>query len=284
MINVQSPNRTVLSITAVLGLLLTGCTSSKAVLHEDERAFTEFALSALSVAHPDYSFGPAPETEKTADGLSVTVTAQPIGAFMVEVSEKIPVSVTFDRDSAVTRVSPLPETRLGKVLKSLGVSKGGAEGMRESRELLSEVGRSVEVVAVAELTEPMTEVALLSKDSGLSKPQRVLLSAGGGQLPFGNSLYCAQKCEEQSYEAAFQEWVATLRPQDRSTLKAFGLDLEPLRTASQQGKIYGLIYENYDALTLLGISKSPKVKALYVADVNLKCASDATALCRPVDS
>ncbi|MEV4532127.1 hypothetical protein [Streptosporangium sp. NPDC049304] len=283
MINVKLPCRAVAEVAAILVLLLAGCTSSKANPHEDERAFAELALSALSVARPDYSFGPAPTSDKTADGLSVTLAAYPIGAFTAEFPGKVPVTVTFDRDSGVTRVSPLPETRLGKVLELLGASKGSVEGMSNSRKLLSNMGRSVEVVAVAELTEPMTEAAVLGEDSVLSQPQRVLLSSEGGQLPLGNSLYCAQKCEGQSYEAAFQEWVATLRPQDRSTLKAFGLDLELLRAASRQGKIHGLIYENYDARTLLEISKNPKVKAMYVADVNLKCASDATALCQSTE-
>jgi hypothetical protein len=76
--------------------------------------------------------------------------------------------------------------------------------------------------------------------------------------------------------------VSTLRPQDQPTLKSFGLDLSTLRAASQQGNIHGVIYENYDAGTLLDNAKDPKVKALYVADVNLRCASDDDGLCEPV--
>ncbi|MGP3957865.1 hypothetical protein ACTWPT_17820 [Nonomuraea sp. 3N208] len=279
---VQSPYRTVLVAAAVLILLLAGCTPSKANVHKDERTLTELTLSALSVAHPDYGFSPAPAQEKTADGLSVILTAYPIGAFMTGDVGTVPVSVTFDQDSRVKRVSPLPETRLGRVLEVLGTSKGSVEVAQDTRELLSNIGRSVEVVAVAEFAEPMTEAAVLRANSGLAQPQRVLLAPGGGQLPLGNGLYCGRTCDKQSYVASFQEWVSTLRPQDQSALKAFGLDLENLKAASQQGKIYGFVYENYDAETLLEISKNPKVRALYVADVTLKCASDSAALCEPV--
>jgi hypothetical protein len=60
------------------------------------------------------------------------------------------------------------------------------------------------------------------------------------------------------------------------------LDLNALRAVAQQGKIYSLIYENYEPGTLLEISKNPKVKALYVADVRLRCASASAPLCEPV--
>lgn len=279
---VRSPYRTVLLAAAVLVLLLAGCTPSKAYLYKDQKAFAELALSALSVAHPDYGFSPAPTSERTDDGLLVALTAYPIGAFMAGDIGAIPVSVTFDQDSGATRVSPLPETRLGRVLKLLGTSKGDVEVAQDARELLSNMGRAVEVVAVAELAEPMAEAAVLRDDSGLAQPQRVLLSLGGDELPLGNSLYCGRTCDGQSYVASFQEWVSALRPQDQPTLKAFGLDLSTLRASAQQGKVYGVIYESYNAGTLLKISKNPKVKALYTADVNLRCASDSAALCDPV--
>ncbi|MEU7984433.1 hypothetical protein AB0B56_06140 [Streptosporangium canum] len=268
--NVRSPYRTALCAVMVLVPLIAGCTSSKADPRKDEQTLVELALSALSVSRPDYGFNPAPTSGKTADGLVVTVTAYPLGAFMAESPGDIPVSVTFDHDSVVTHVSPLPETRLGRALKLLGTSNGSAESTRGVRELRSNMGRDVEVVAVAELAEPMTETAALKDEAGLTQPQRALLSPGGDGLPLGNSLYCDRTCDEQSYTASFQEWVSTLRPQDRPTLKAFGLDLDALRATSQRGRIHGLIYENYDVRTLLEISKNPRVKALYVAAINSK--------------
>ncbi|MGN9846897.1 hypothetical protein ACTMTI_53290 [Nonomuraea sp. H19] len=277
---VRSLYRTARLAAAVM-ILLAGCTPSKAGLYEDERAFAELVLSALSVAHPDYSFSPAPTHERRTDGLSVTLTAHPIGAFMAGDVGTVTVSVVYDQNTRVTRVSSLPKTRLGRVLKLLGTSKESGRAMQDTRELLSNMGSSVEVVAVAELAEPMSDSAVLRDDSRLAQPQRVLLSPGGGELLLGNSLYCGRTCDGHSYAASFQEWVSTLQPQDQPTLKAFGLNLSSLRAAAQQSKIYSTIYENYDAETLLKISKDPKVRALYVADVNLKCASDTAALCEP---
>ncbi|MEU0568137.1 hypothetical protein ABZ297_22520 [Nonomuraea sp. NPDC005983] len=109
----------------------------------------------------------------------------------------------------------------------------------------------------------------------------MLLSSGGGEPPLGNSLYCGQICDGRSYVARFAEWVSTLQPQDQPTLKAFGLDLKTLKAAAQQGRIYGLIYENYDPKSLLAIAGNPQVKALYAAAVSLKCISDSSALCAP---
>jgi hypothetical protein len=202
---IRSPYQSFIAAAAVLIPLLSGCTSSQAdlyktsetPLYKDERVFTELALSALSTARPDYGFDPAPTSVRSADGLSVTLTAYPIGTSMADVGE-IPVSVTFDQASGATRVSPLPKTRLGSVLMLTGASKEGVEVKQDARELLSNMGRSIGVVAVAELAEPMTESAALSGKSGLSQPQRVLLSPGAGEMPLGNSLYCGRRCAEQS--------------------------------------------------------------------------------------
>ncbi|GAA3032945.1 hypothetical protein GCM10017559_70330 [Streptosporangium longisporum] len=191
--------------------------------------------------------------------------------------------MTFGQGVTVD-VSPLPETRLGGVLKEFGTSNESDEDVRDTQELLSEIGRGVGVVAVAELAEPMPEAKVLGEEEGLSQPEGVLLSSGGDR-PLGNSLYCGHMCRrgswQQSYTTTFQEWISTLRSQDRAVLQAFGLNLEHLRATSRQGRIHGLIYENYDARMMLEISKNPKVKALYVADVNLRCASEAGGTCRP---
>ncbi|MET7462627.1 hypothetical protein [Nonomuraea sp. NPDC005501] len=277
----RSPCRMLLSVVVGLIVLLAACGEPKERLYRDDQAFAEFALSALSVAHPDYSFNPAPDSERTSSGLAVTLKAQAIGSFMAGSVGAVTVSVAYDAKTGVTTVTQLPETRLGRVLKTLSTSKDNVEHSQDTRELLSNMGASVEAVAVAELAEPVTD-ALLDRNVGLSQPQRVLLSLRRGEPPLGNSLYCGRTCDGRSYVAPFAEWVSTLRSQDQPALKAFGLDLKSLTAVSHRGLIYGLIYEKYDAATLLAISKNPMVRSLYVVDASLKCASDSSALCDPV--
>lgn len=264
------------------GLLmsLSACTPSKVDLYPKEEDFKELVVSALSVAYPDYEFSPGAIVERIGGGLLVALTAYPVGAFMDE-SGEFEVSVKYDRDSGVTHVSPLPATRLSRVLKAVGVVEADSRVTRDARELLRHMGKSVEVVAVAELAKPMTEDSVTEKKSGLVQPGGVLLSPNGGRLPFGASLYCGRTCHRKSYVASFREWVATLRPQDKPALRAFGLELDSLRAAAQEGKIYGLVYGGYDPGTLLEISRNPHVKALYVADVRLRCSSEEDGICEP---
>lgn len=276
---VRPPFRRVLLGAAILLLLLGGCTSPKADDYRDESALKELVLSALSVAHPDYDFDLAPESQRTAEGKVVKLTAYPVGSFTDGVG-KIHVSVVFDEDARVTSVSPFPETRLRRVLAQMDPWQDSGKIMRDTRKLLSNMGRSVEAVAIAEFDTPLADSA--AKDfEELSSPNGALLSSGVSELPLGTSLYCGRRCDEHSYVASFQDWVSTLKPRDKPILEALGLDLRTLQAAAQEGKIYAFIYENHDAGSLLEISKHPKVKALHLADVNLRCAAGAAAHCQP---
>lgn len=276
------PRRVALPAVVALVMLLSACTPSRADPYPDEEAFAELVLNALSVARPDYGFDPSPEAGRTDEGVRVTVTAYPIGTSMRNVY-RIPVTVTFDRNTGAIHVSVLPETRLGRVLGVLGDGSPEADpqDVRDTRELLENMGRSVAGVAVAELAEPLEEAVALREGSDLGSPHRAILPFGRDPLPLGNSLYCRRTCAQQSFVASFQEWVSTLKPRDMPVLRAFGLNLEALREAAREGGIHGLVYENYDAGTLLTISRSPRVKALYLADVTLRCAPGSGDLCRP---
>ncbi|MFI9551582.1 hypothetical protein [Nonomuraea endophytica] len=262
---------------------LTGaCTSSVETSPNEDKATTQIVLNALSVTRPDYEFSLAPVLRKSDHGLSITLTAHPIGALTLGDAGRVAVSVMVGKNSTNTSSSHLTETRLSRTLKLLGTSNETSKIASDTLELLSNMGRSVEVVAVAEFVKPTTEAEIVHEHSGLAQPQRLLLSAGGGKLPLGNSFYCGQSCDGKAYMAPFQEWVATLQPNDQPILSAFGLDLDELKSTARRGTVYGAIYENYDAQTLLEIASNPKVKALYIADVNLRCTSDEVPHCRPM--
>jgi len=269
------------ALSAVLVLLSAGCTSPKVMPFRDEEAFGDFALAALSAVHPDYDSGPGADVRETDDGLAATVTAYPVGSFM-DRGEYFTVTVSLNQKTGQISVSPIPKTRLGRILRQLG-PPADPEHAENARELLSNMGRSVEVVAVAELTEPMTDAELeKAKVPGTSKP---ILSVAEGPPPLGPPLFCVRPCNavpgDLSATDSVKAWVATLGPADRPALQAFDLDLDSLRAVARRGKVFGLIYDDYPAEALLKVSEHPKVKALYVADVGLRCAGDDEGFCIP---
>ncbi|MEV5408829.1 hypothetical protein AB0K60_08325 [Thermopolyspora sp. NPDC052614] len=214
-------------------LLLTGCTSSKAPRYEDDRAFADFVLAALSVAYPDYIFGPGTDVERTDSGLTVRVTASEVGSAFGSKVGHVPVSVVLDEETGQVRVPELPATRLGRVVGHLGGATD-PESAAATRELLSNMGHSVVVVAVAELAEPVTE-AMIDK-ARLGSPQKVLLSSGWISDPLASTLFCGKRCNEMSSVSSFQDWVETLRPEDKPALEAFDLELKALQAAARQGR------------------------------------------------
>jgi hypothetical protein len=265
-------------------MMITSCTSgpSSGTDIGDQHTFRTLAENALWVAHPDYGFYPSPTVKVDNGTLTTSSTAYPIGAVMARDIDSLPITVSYKTHSGDLRISPFPKTRLGRILEEFGSFGGRADVAKGAQKLLAGMGRSVEVTIIAELTEPMAESEIWGTGSDLPEPQRALLSYGQGEKPLGNSIYCVRTCDAQSYVASFQEWVSTLRSQDDSLLKAFGLTLKSLQSAAQEGKIYGLIYESYDAKSVLAISRHPKIKAVYAADVNLRCDSDLAAVCQPM--
>lgn len=277
--------RLMLPLTVVVLTLLSACTaaSNPSANPVDRHKFMLLAENALRVTHPDYGFYPMPESQATVSGISVSLTAYPIGSAMTGDIDSLPITVSHDKISGTVQISPFPETRLGHLLLALGSTKTDTPATEDVQKHLSKIGSGVEVTAVAELIEPMTETEIWRTTPKLPSPQRVLFPQRGAGAPLGNSIFCERTCNKNSYVSSFQEWVSTLRPQDGPILRAFGVTIEELKYVAQDGKISGLIYESHHSKSLLAISRHPKVKALHLVDVNLRCASDRTANCQPVE-
>ncbi|MER6515042.1 hypothetical protein ABT158_50140 [Nonomuraea sp. NPDC001636] len=263
--------------------LCAGCDSqpTQTEFHENPQDFQSFAENAWASSRPDYGLYPGSTVEQRGGEVVVETAVYPLGSSAEGYSRSWIADARIDTESETVRASALPRTRLGHVLEQFGSTSQSSENIKNTRRLLAQIGASVEVTAVVELAEPMTEESLWGSNPSLPRPQRALLSRAEGALPIGNSLNCGKPCDAQSYVSVFQKWVSVLQARDRGALAAFDLDLERLKKAAQEGKIYGLIYESYDPRSLLEISKNAQVKALYVADVNLKCRSGESATCEP---
>ncbi|MEV0623671.1 hypothetical protein AB0I81_60865 [Nonomuraea sp. NPDC050404] len=168
----------------------------------------------------------------------------------------------------------LPETKMSLLVRSFEGGKGVAEPAKaQAREVIAALPDDSFSAAIVELANPLTEdelIAALKVRDIRSDALYLFVSESPGLA--GKPVYwrsCAvyqRECESTSPIELFRRWTDELDWTDTLNLRSLGLDLDVLRQAAQQGKIYGLLTYGYSRESLAELIEKPEVRTIKVVE------------------
>ncbi|MFC5830063.1 hypothetical protein [Nonomuraea insulae] len=224
---------------------------------------------AFQVAHPEYYV-----TVDAKVGVGPLSVSAQVGAFELSPDLQGPrVDGTIAENVLGLISAPhLPEAKMSQLLRSF---KGG-EGVddmskSQAREAIADLPQDASITAIVELASPMTEDEINAKlqASGLQSDALYLFVSGSPEVS-GIPVYwrpCAvyeRECENTSSISLFRRWAAKLDWTDTLNLRALGLDIDVLRQAAHEGKIYGLLTYGYSGQSIAELIEKPEVRTIKV--------------------
>ena len=180
-----------------------------------------------------------------------------------------------------------PKSPSDDVLQAFGRPESmGATVENHERQVLSGLPSAVDVAAVVELAQPMTDAEwqafTLQKYQAyeqLNPAVPVLLNRSNQQFGIADAhlikpvygwglFYDVHiRASQNAPIAQFRQWVGSLHNSDRSALNQIGAELDGLRAAAKDGHIYGFILDHASVPFLLQLLKDPAVGAVHPYDV-----------------
>ncbi|MEU4234112.1 hypothetical protein AB0F17_58400 [Nonomuraea sp. NPDC026600] len=147
----------------------------------------------------------------------------------------------------------LPKAKLNELLSSFGGGRGEDKHAKaEARREIAKLSDDAWVTAVVELSEPLVESKLNSVVQVSSIGSDAVYPFLSGWKAQANSpIYwrpCAiyaEKCEATPPLQLYRQWVSRLRWLDAPNLKRLNLDIDTLRRAADEGRVYGFLTYGY---------------------------------------
>ncbi|MEV0584556.1 hypothetical protein [Nonomuraea sp. NPDC050310] len=236
--------------------------------------------NALQVAYPEYQIYHRGSVDTTEELFSAT-TAVELDTHMNALTVSGPRQTFYISQSLLGDATfpALPRSHMSSHLKDF---KGGlgesSEEKREAMRQAKQLPAAQQVLVLVELTKPLPETAL---DRILayrnSEWKRFFLS--GTQTLSEKPLYwwpgwngCSavvirsNNCGHRSVTADFREWVSQLSEEDAENLQKIGLDLQQMRTAAEEGLIYGFIDTRSGSRDLMELLERPEIRTVKVLE------------------
>ncbi|TXK42855.1 hypothetical protein [Nonomuraea sp. C10] len=178
--------------------------------------------------------------------------------------------ITLDERGRVTRIRRDPDDKTIRALESFGKGWAGDFDSILPKESMPEM----KIAALVEFKRPVKEQRL----GRLNFAENALPVFISGARPSGLPIYWSGEegcpevagqgtCREYSTVQQFRAWAARLTPADDVTLEGFGLSVADIRTAADEGLIYGTLIENASPDFLRDLREHPNVGGVWITDM-----------------
>ncbi|MEV0145707.1 MULTISPECIES: hypothetical protein [unclassified Nonomuraea] len=261
------PVRHIASIAAVVIVLVEGVH----FLADDPEHFAEVYSGAVQMAHPEHWMGDSgAEIGILSTDLAFTADeyGSPNAGFLHG-------SISMNA-LRILRVEPLPRTKMTGMLQEFR-GGGGADddAKRRGRSELASLPDNVFATAIIELARPLDERQLDTTFPGL------LATKGDGMYLFLSgvdkgmtkpvfwrscAVYRPSECEQKSGLELYRRWVSELRRLDGIGLAQLDLDIDRLREAAREGRVYGMLTYGYPGSRLSEMLDLPAVRTIRIVE------------------
>ncbi|MEU6415200.1 hypothetical protein [Microbispora sp. NPDC046933] len=181
----------------------------------------------------------------------------------------------------LTTVPSFPTTDLTGYLRAFAGGRGHEPAAKKAAERqIRGLGQSEWATALMELASPLAERDLVEemKLYGFGPQDRDKYFFLSPTVPaaakpvFWSALDgCADRglagCDDRAATKQFQQSAGLLTEDDRRKLRRVGLDLDVLRAAASEGRVYGFIVNWMTKDDLLGLLGKPDVRVVHVVEM-----------------
>ncbi|WP_188197709.1 hypothetical protein [Nonomuraea sp. SYSU D8015] len=261
-------------ILVLVGALIAGIAWVSIGLNDSMSKFGYLWGNALQVAHPGYRIAFQGDVERHLFNTSMKVTIESHSAVISAESSERVAEVSKDLLGRIG-VTNLPTDPMTDYLRTFRGGQGSDSKAKAVAVAQAESLKEKEVATViVELSSPLleTEVERLT-DFSVVEWKRFFLS--GSRMPSGKPLYwwpgkggCSatvlvdRHCSNRSAISQFRLWVRNFSDDDRANLAKLGLDLQALRDAASEGKVFGFIANVFDRDQALKLLDMPEVRTV----------------------
>ncbi|WP_336211319.1 hypothetical protein [Nonomuraea sp. LPB2021202275-12-8] len=162
------------------------------------------------------------------------------------------------------------------MLQSFGGGQGADDGAKmQARRELTNLAENTFSAAIIELTEPLDEQKLDTTFAGLvdTKTDTSFLFLSGLETGMSKpifwrpcAVYRAAVCERTSSLELYRRWVSRFSWPDGIGLAQLDLNIDRLREAAQEGRVYGLLASGYSQRRLLEMLNMPEVRTIRIVE------------------
>ncbi|MGN9782019.1 hypothetical protein ACTMTF_11355 [Nonomuraea sp. ZG12] len=255
-------------------LIATGVILSIEVFHffaDEPKRFSEVYAGAVQMAHPEYRMRP---TDVSIGLISTRLEFRGDGYGRSKIGS-LDASVSMNALRYLSKSLP-PSTKMTGILHAFSGGQGTNDSAKmQARHKLAELPENTFSTAVIELTEPLDEQKLNLALAGLVDTKTdisfLFLSTTGMGMKkpiFWRpcAVYRVALCEQASSLELYRRWVSRLSWVDGIGLAQMDLDINRLREAAREGRVYGFLTSGYSQPRLLEILNMPAVRTIRIVD------------------